>query len=123
MGLTNMACLHCGLVRPVRDSRIANGKDKYCSMLCRRTAMAGQTQERECEWCGASFTARTSASRAGHGRFCSTSCSRFGMWANRPAGAGYRVVQAPGHPLADSTGKAGEHRLLLYGKIGPGAMR
>lgn len=34
---------------------------------------------------------------------------------------GYRVVRAPGHPLAGRDGAALEHRLVLYAKIGPGS--
>jgi HNH endonuclease len=32
----------------------------------------------------------------------------------------YRTVKAVGHPLAQADGKAYAHRVVLYGKIGPG---
>ena len=33
---------------------------------------------------------------------------------------GYRVLPAPGHPLATRLGRVFEHRMVLYAKIGPG---
>lgn len=36
-------------------------------------------------------------------------------------GDGYRVIHAPGHPLAGAQGKALEHRVVLYEQIGPGS--
>ena len=33
---------------------------------------------------------------------------------------GYRQIRAPGHPVSDATGKAYEHRVVLFDKIGLG---
>lgn len=33
---------------------------------------------------------------------------------------GYRVVRAPGHPVAWTNGQAYQHRVILFNKIGPG---
>lgn len=36
---------------------------------------------------------------------------------------GYRVISALGHPMADRIGRAYEHRVVLYDRIGPGPHR
>lgn len=58
---------------------------RYCSMRCGAPALSGAAcgrwkggpVERDCEQCGASFTATRNAVQRGKGRFCSMQCHAF----------------------------------------------
>jgi hypothetical protein len=76
--------------------------------------------DRVCERCGAGFQAKAWHIAHGRGRFCSQRCAKLAYWSDKPQGAGYRFLRVTGHPLADAKGVVREHRLLLYGRIGPG---
>lgn len=71
---------------------------------------------RICETCGNEFTP-TDPRRPS--RACSRHCRGKLAWAQRPAGTSYTKVYLPGHPLADERGAVGEHRVILYAKVGP----
>lgn len=70
----------------------------YCKQLCsmhylrvRRTGAPGSAERQKAEW-GAGYVDAD----------------------------GYRVVHAPGHPLARAQGKVPEHRVVLFDAIGDG---
>lgn len=53
-------------------------------------------------------------------RTCSPACQYELAWAHRPRGSSYTKLYSPGHPLADERGAIGEHRAVLFAKLGPG---
>jgi hypothetical protein len=85
--------------------------------------------EVQCEQCGAKFKARQRTPSEKPLRFCSTACATKSQWESgclkpterKAGGTGYWLFYGD-HPLTvQSKGKStGEHRVILYGKIGPG---
>lgn len=55
-----------------------------------------------------------------HRKFCGNECARESRRQSASFGNNYIQVQAPGHPLVGRNGRAFEHRLVLWNKIGPG---
>jgi len=70
---------------------------------------------RACANCGAIFEPIDKRRRT-----CSTACQYKLIWATRPRGESYTKLYLPGHPLADARDAVGEHRAVLYAKLGPG---
>lgn len=107
-------CLTCGV-----DYLAQRPESRFCSRAC--ASAARRKPDTECVVDGC-------ADRATRGDYCRKHRGRIERHGDpsillRPIGVGastYATEAADGHPVADATGRAYVHRLVLYDSIGPG---
>jgi hypothetical protein len=71
--------------------------------------------ERNCDFCGHAYR----RPQSNVGKFCSKRCAYDARRVGTPSR--YRMVYAPGHPLAPRSPYVPEHRLLMWNQLGPGS--
>jgi len=127
--LLQRTCLECKKLFMAKANRVRSGEAKYCSLKCStKQPRGGKRLARRCRYCKKTFVWHASPSRLkrGTGKFCSISCHIKWQWQYNPPRprakkpGRYLMIYCFGHPLADSTGRLLEHRLVLFDKIGPG---
>ena len=77
-----------------------------------------------CYRCGTSFTRYRSQVKNPEKPYCTKACANRQRWADHAKPPGdYTLVRRPDHPLTPPSGAVGEHRLILYDRLGPGPQR
>lgn len=71
-----------------------------------------------CRTCGDNYNVERARERTS--RYCSYACAAQGRRKSAADRKARPVVAIPGHPLMPRHGRAREHRVILYDKIGPG---
>ncbi|MBP6564156.1 MAG: hypothetical protein KA200_00935 [Burkholderiales bacterium] len=77
------SCHGCNVMRSLPDRPLRDGE----LFITYGNGDRVRAEERRCEFCGAPFLTRKTASRPGWGRFCSRSCGRRGSFLDKPAPA------------------------------------
>jgi hypothetical protein len=108
---------------------------RYCNMHGRRVRRNGSPDvvQRIASYAGAECTVDGCTERPRRNDLCEFHSQQMRTWGDPLVGItmaadgegsvrkdGYRMLTVHGHPLADKWGHVLEHRMVLFGKIGPG---
>lgn len=123
---TDQICIQCGASFYV--AKYAEGRRKTCSRECAAKAAYKQS-ERVCIQCGKTFSVPPSKPWS----YCSRECRINGRKLDTPLvpdtgipgvgpatkrSSGYAYVKIPGHPKADASGRAFQHRVVMEQHLG-----
>lgn len=118
---TTRPCETCGAPVYVRTGQATK---RFCSRPCRDAANATQgTETRTCEGCGEEFEFRLAMAKWNAGRFHSRECMNAHRRAStvgktKRTGDGYVLEFQPDSPMAQGSGYALQHRLVMAEVLG-----